>query len=82
MTTGEDLAAALADLGRASRHRLAEQWAGYFGAPPPPRTSRSQIACRMIDWSHPQLPLANAAEECVAGYLKRSIELFPDIHQH
>ena len=43
MTTGEDLAAALADLGRASRHQLAEQWAGYFGAPPPPRTSRALL---------------------------------------
>src|SRR5260370_281583 len=43
MTTGEDLGAALADLGRASRHQLAEQWAGYFGAPPPPRTSRALL---------------------------------------
>src|SRR5258708_37817246 len=43
MTTGEDLGAALADLGRASRHQLAAQWAGYFGAPPPPRTSRALL---------------------------------------
>jgi hypothetical protein len=41
MTTGEDFATALAGLKRASRHRLAEHWAEYFGAAPPPRTSRS-----------------------------------------
>jgi Protein of unknown function (DUF2924) len=41
MTTGEGLGTALAGLGRASRHRLAEHWAEYFGAAPPPRTSRS-----------------------------------------
>src|SRR5580704_16098522 len=41
MSTGEDLGTALAGLERASRHRLAEHWAEYFGAPPPPRTSRS-----------------------------------------
>jgi hypothetical protein len=41
MTTGEDLGPALAGLERASRHRLAEHWAEYFGPPPPPRTSRS-----------------------------------------
>jgi hypothetical protein len=41
MTTGEDSATALAGLKRASRHRLAEHWAEYFGAAPPPRTSRS-----------------------------------------
>jgi hypothetical protein len=41
MTTGEGLGTALAGLGRASRDRLAEHWAEYFGAPPPPRTSRS-----------------------------------------
>src|SRR5258708_30867222 len=43
MTTGEDLAAALADLARASRHRLAGQWAGYFGSPPPPPPSRPPL---------------------------------------
>ena len=41
MTTGEDFGTALAGLTRASRARLAEHWAEYFGAPPPPRTSRS-----------------------------------------
>ena len=41
--TGADLAAALADLERASRARLAELWSGYFGAPPPPRTSRALL---------------------------------------
>jgi hypothetical protein len=41
MTTGEDFGTALAGLTRASRHRLAEHWAAYFGAAPPPRTSRS-----------------------------------------
>ena len=40
MSTG-DLGTALTGLERASRHRLAEHWAEYFGAPPPPRTSRS-----------------------------------------
>jgi hypothetical protein len=43
MTGGEDLDAALAGLERASRHRLAEQWAVYFGAMPPARTSRSLL---------------------------------------
>src|SRR5258707_9106669 len=43
MTEGADLAAALAGLARASRHRLAEQWVEYFGPPPPPRTSRSLL---------------------------------------
>jgi hypothetical protein len=41
MTPGEDIETALAGLERASRHRLAEHWAAYFGAAPPPRTSRS-----------------------------------------
>lgn len=41
MTTGEDFGPALAGLTRASRARLAEHWAEYFGAAPPPRTSRS-----------------------------------------
>jgi hypothetical protein len=41
MTTGEEIGTALAGLDRASRDRLAEHWAEYFGAPPPPRTSRS-----------------------------------------
>ena len=41
MSTGEELGAALAGLERASRHRLAEYWTEYFGAAPPPRTSRS-----------------------------------------
>jgi Protein of unknown function (DUF2924) len=38
-----DLAAALAELERASRARLAEDWARYFGAVPPPRTSRALL---------------------------------------
>ncbi len=41
MTTGEDFGTALAGLTRASRDRLTEHWAEYFGPPPPPRTSRS-----------------------------------------
>ena len=41
--TGADLGTALAGLARASRHRLAEHWTEYFGAPPPPRTSRSLL---------------------------------------
>ena len=41
MSAGEDLGTALAGLERASRHHLAELWAEYFGAAPPPRTSRS-----------------------------------------
>lgn len=41
MSAREDLGTALARLERASRHHLAELWAEYFGAPPPPRTSRS-----------------------------------------
>jgi hypothetical protein len=41
MTTGEELGPVLAGLERASRHRLAEYWTEYFGAAPPPRTSRS-----------------------------------------
>src|SRR5882762_10044526 len=40
MSTGEDFGTALAGLTRASRARLAEHWAEYFGAAPPPRTSR------------------------------------------
>ena len=43
MSEGAELGAALAELARASRDRLAEQWAGYFGAPPPPRTSRALL---------------------------------------
>src|SRR3954452_2402972 len=41
MSTGEDLGTALAGLERASRHHLGELWAEYFGAAPPPRTSRA-----------------------------------------
>ena len=41
MNPDEDLGTALAGLERASRHRLAEHWTEYFGAAPPPRTSRS-----------------------------------------
>jgi hypothetical protein len=41
MSAGEDHGIALARLERASRHHLAELWAEYFGAAPPPRTSRS-----------------------------------------
>ena len=43
MTAGEELGAALAGLERASRDRLAEHWGEYFGAAPPPRTSRSLL---------------------------------------
>ena len=41
MSAGADLGTALAGLERASRHHLAELWVEYFGAAPPPRTSRS-----------------------------------------
>jgi hypothetical protein len=41
MSAGEDHGIALARLERASRHHLAELWTEYFGAPPPPRTSRA-----------------------------------------
>jgi len=41
MSSSENLGAALAGLERASRHRLTEHWSKYFGAAPPPRTSRS-----------------------------------------
>jgi Protein of unknown function (DUF2924) len=41
MSSSEDFGAALAGLERASRHRLTEHWSEYFGAAPPPRTSRS-----------------------------------------
>jgi hypothetical protein len=41
-----------------------------------------QGACHMIDWDRPQLPLSAAAENCVAGYLKENIKLFPDVHEH
>jgi hypothetical protein len=41
MSTGEDLGTILAGLEGASRDRLAEHWAEYFGAVPLPRTSRS-----------------------------------------
>src|SRR5215218_11046242 len=41
MSAGEDLGTALARLECASRHHLAELWAEYFGAAPPPRTSRA-----------------------------------------
>src|SRR5260370_28722041 len=41
ISSSEDFGAALAGLERASRDRLTEHWVGYFGAAPPPRTSRS-----------------------------------------
>jgi hypothetical protein len=41
MSAAEDLGTALAELERVSRHYLAELWTEYFGAAPPPRTSRS-----------------------------------------
>src|SRR5260370_30312282 len=41
ISSSEDFGAALAGLERASRHRLTEHWSEYFGAAPPPRTSRS-----------------------------------------
>src|SRR5258707_5643313 len=37
----EDFGGAGAGLEGASRHRLTERWSEYFGAAPPPRTSRS-----------------------------------------
>src|SRR5258707_7281699 len=37
----EDFGGAGAGLEGASRHRLTEHWSAYFGAAPPPRTSRS-----------------------------------------
>src|SRR5690349_6749126 len=43
MSAAEDLGTALARLERVSRHRLAELWAEYFGAAPPPRTSRTLL---------------------------------------
>jgi hypothetical protein len=41
-----------------------------------------QGACRVIDWSHPQLPLPAAAENCAVAYLTENIETFPDVHEH
>ena len=41
MSAGEDLSVGLARLQEASRDHLAKLWAEYFGASPPPRTSRS-----------------------------------------
>jgi len=41
ISSSEDFGAALAGLERASRDRLTEHWSEYFGAAPPPRTSRS-----------------------------------------
>ena len=41
--SAEELGIALAGLARASRDRLAEDWAEYFGVAPPPRTSRSLL---------------------------------------
>src|SRR5258707_1023491 len=41
ISSSEDFGAALAGLERASRDRLAEHWSEYFGAAPPPRTSRA-----------------------------------------
>src|SRR5260370_30631595 len=43
ISSSEDFGAALAGLERASRHRLTEHWSEYFGAAPPPRTSRSLV---------------------------------------
>jgi hypothetical protein len=41
VSAGEDLGQALATLDHASRHHLSALWVEYFGAAPPPRTSRS-----------------------------------------
>src|SRR5260221_42402 len=46
MMSSEDFGAALAGLERASRDRLTEHWSEYFGAAPPPRTSRSLMRTR------------------------------------
>src|SRR5260370_9582605 len=43
ISSSEDFGAALAGLERARPHRLPEHWGGYFGAAPPPRTSRSLV---------------------------------------
>jgi hypothetical protein len=43
MTCSENLGTELAALERASRDRLTEHWVEYFGAAPPPRTSRSLL---------------------------------------
>src|SRR5258707_10931190 len=43
ISSSEDFGAALAGLERASRDRLTEHWSEYFGAAPPPRTSRSLV---------------------------------------
>ena len=43
MSTGSELEVVLGGLERASRGRLAQHWQEYFGAPPPPRTSRSLL---------------------------------------
>src|SRR5205085_3485025 len=43
VSTGSELDMVLGGLERASRDRLARQWQEYFGAPPPPRTSRSLL---------------------------------------
>src|SRR5689334_5458550 len=43
MSAAEDLGAALARLEGGSRDHLAELWAEYFGAAPPPRTSRALL---------------------------------------
>jgi hypothetical protein len=56
MTGGEDLGTALAGLARASRHRLAEHWGEYFGAAPPPRTSRS-LLIRAVGYKMQELAL-------------------------
>jgi len=59
MSSSEDFGAALAGLERASRHRLTEHWSEYFGAAPPPRTSRS-LMIRAV---------AYKMQECVIGGL-------------
>jgi hypothetical protein len=43
VSTGSELEVVLGGLERASRDRLAQHWQEYFGAPPPPRTSRSLL---------------------------------------
>ena len=43
MSAAEDLGTALARLERVSRDHLTELWAEYFGAAPPPRTSRALL---------------------------------------
>ena len=69
MSTGEDLGTVLAGLERASRARLAEHWAEYFGAAPPPRTSRA-LMIRAVAYKMQERALGGlsaAARRLLAG---------------